>query len=83
MLLIHDEGSQVGTKDVVRHPEQHHIWWMDDLWSEFYTVIWESVIDVESLLIPSVGSSLRGRPHRVSASSSDSVDVVQGIQSWL
>ena len=32
---------------------------------------------------PSVGSSLLGQPHRVSAWSSDPMDVVQGIQSWL
>jgi hypothetical protein len=36
-----------------------------------------------SLLTPSVDSSLRGRPHRVSVSSSGSMDVVQGIRSWL
>ena len=24
-----------------------HVWWIDDLWSEFYTVTWESAVDVE------------------------------------
>ena len=36
-----------GMKDVVRRPEWCHTWWIDDLWSEFYTVIWESAVDVE------------------------------------
>jgi len=56
----------VGWKDVVRCSEQCHIWWMDGLWPEFYTVIWESAVDVDVIWRPSIGSSLRGWPHGVS-----------------
>ena len=77
------EGPNQGTKDVVRHSDQCHIWWIDGLWSEFYTVIWESAVDVDFIWDPSIGSSLLGRPHRVTASSSDPMDVAQGIRSWL
>jgi hypothetical protein len=45
------EGPNQGTKDVVRHPDQCHIWWIDGLWSEFYTVTWESVVDVDFIEI--------------------------------
>jgi hypothetical protein len=77
------EGPNQGTKDVMRHPDQCHIWWIDGLWSEFYTVTWESTVDVDFIWDPSIGSSLLGRPHRVMASSSDPMDVAQGIRSWL
>lgn len=73
----------VGWKDVVRCSEQCHIWWMDGLWPEFYTVIWESAVDMDVIWRPSVGSSLRGWPHGVSVLSFDSLDVIQGIRSWL
>jgi hypothetical protein len=40
-------GPNRGMKDVVRRPEQCRTWWIDGLWSEFYTVIWESAVGVE------------------------------------
>jgi hypothetical protein len=40
-------GPDRGMEDVVRCPEWCHIWWIDGLWSELYTVIWESALDVE------------------------------------
>lgn len=77
------EGPNQGTKDVVRHPDQCHIWW---IW-------WPLVRILHSYLgircgrwfhwDPSVSSSLLGRPHRVKALSSDPMDVAQGIWSWL
>lgn len=73
----------VGWKDVVRCSEQCHIWWMDGLWPEFYTVIWESTVDMDIIWCPSVSSSLRGWPRGVSVLSFDSSDVIQGIWSWL
>ena len=36
-----------GMKDVVRRPDQWHIWWIDSLWLEFYPVTWEYAVDVE------------------------------------
>jgi len=77
------EGPLQGMKYAVRHPDRCHIWWIDGLWSEFYTVTWESAVDVDFFWDPSVSSSLLGWPRRVSASSSDPMDVVQGIRSWL
>lgn len=76
------EGPNHGTKDVVRHPARCHLvdWWPLARILLSYLGIhcgcrfhWD----------PSVSSSLLGRPHRVMASSSDPMDVAQGIRSWL
>jgi len=42
-------GPNKGMKGVVRCPEQCHIWWIDDLWSKFYSVTWETTMDVDVL----------------------------------
>jgi hypothetical protein len=62
-----DRVPTEGLKDVMRHPERCHIWWIDGLWSELYAVIWESTVGMDVISHLSVGSSLQGQPHRVLA----------------
>jgi hypothetical protein len=76
-------GPNCGMKDVVRRPDQWHIWWIDSLWLEFCPVTWEYAVDVEVTRHPSIGSSLRGWPHTVGMINAYYVDVDQGNRSWL